>query len=205
MSNWKITILWLASVVLVFLVKDCVDSRDKINDDKDNYAAYLDTIRHYKDKYDRVIDEKSAMVFESQKVIKQNDSLKEFIKGMKPEVVIKMETVYRDTGTIKFDTVYQNVYIPFSNHNKWRNISGVVKGDGIHFDTFDIYMKQHIAVGTTRKFFGSAEHVIRVINENPYVTLTDVKPIVIKEKKRWYERWWLWGIVGVTGGILISK
>ena len=26
MSNWKITILWLASVVLVFLVKDCVDT-----------------------------------------------------------------------------------------------------------------------------------------------------------------------------------
>ena len=66
MSNWKITILWLASVVLVFLVKDCVDSRDKINDDKDNYAAYLDTIRHYKDKYEREVNEKSAVVFESQ-------------------------------------------------------------------------------------------------------------------------------------------
>ena len=52
---------------------------------------------------------------------------------------------------------------------------------------------------------GSTEYIVRVVNENPYVTTTAIQPLVIKERDRWYEKWWVWGLAGLAGGILISK
>lgn len=205
MNNWKYTILWIASLVVVFLVKDCADGNKETRHEENNYEAYLDTIRHYKDRLGREIAEKRSIVLSSASVIKQNDSLKELVRGMKPTVIVKTETVYRDTGTIKFDTIYKGINIPFKDKSKWRYISGSVLEDGIHFDNFEVYGKQYMVVGTKKKLFGSTEHVVRIINENPYMKTTDIHPLTIKERKRWFERWWVWGIVGMTGGILITR
>lgn len=206
MNNWKYTILWIAAIVVVFIVKDRVDKKREERHESYNHEAYLDTIRHYKDKLGREVAEKQSIILSSEKVLKENDSLKSFIKGMKPSVVVKTETVYRDTGMIKFDTIYKDACIPFSEKGKWRYISGKVMEDGIHFDHFEVYSRQYMAVGTKRKWLlGDTEHVVRIVNENPYMTMTDIQPLTIRERKKWFEKWWVWGIIGLTGGILISK
>lgn len=206
MNNWKYTILWIATIVVVFVIKDFFDNEKIEQSQENNFVALNDSIRLYKDKYNREVSEKRSIVFNSDKVLKQNDSLKELIKGMKPEVIVETKFVYRDTGTIKFDTVYNNVYIPFSSKDNFRDISGIVKSDGIHFDSFEIYMKQHIAVGEIKNgLFKRNYYGVRIINENPYVKMTDIKPIIIKPNKKWYDRWWIWGAAGLTCGILIMK
>ena len=101
--------------------------------------------------------------------------------------------------------MYRNVYIPFHERNRYRYISGTVMEDGIHFDNFEVYASQYLVSGKRKKFMGSAEYIVRVVNENPYVTTTAIQPLVIKERDKWYEKWWVWGLAGLAGGILISK
>lgn len=203
-SNWKVTISWIATVALVLLLKDRVDKHGDVRDDRENYSAYLDSTRHYKDRYNRVVAERRAMELSSARILEENDSLKELVKGMKPSVIVRVETVYRDTGTIKFDTVYKGTSIPFNLKNEWRHVSGRVLEDGIHFNRFEVYSNGYLTVGTRKKFLGNTEYIARYVNENPYVT-TSLQPIVIRHSSKWYEKWWLWGIIGITGGILITR
>ena len=125
-NNWKILIAWIATVLVVFITLNSVNRDREAGRDVYNAKAMEDTIRLYKDRYNREVAEKLSMLSVSSKVLEENDSLKQLIKGMKPEFIVKVNTVYRDTGTIKFDTVYRNVYIPFHDRNKYRYVSGTV-------------------------------------------------------------------------------
>lgn len=204
-NNWKIAIAWIATVLVVFIISNSISRNREVGGEVYNARAMEDTVRFYKDKYNREVAEKLSMLSVSSKVLEENDSLKQLIKGMKPEFIVKVNTVYRDTGTVKFDTVYRDVYIPFHERNRYRYISGTVMEDGIHFDNFEVYASQYLVSGKRKKFMGSTEYIVRVVNENPYVTTTAIQPLVIKERDRWYERWWVWGLAGLAGGILISK
>lgn len=179
-NNWKILIAWIATVLVVFITLNSVNRDREAGRDVYNAKAMEDTIRLYKDRYNREVAEKLSMLSVSSKVLEENDSLKQLIKGMKPEFIVKVNTVYRDTGTIKFDTVYRNVYIPFHDRNKYRYVSGTVMEDGIHFDNFEVYASQYLVSGKRKKFMGSTEYLVRVVNENPYVTTTAIQPLVIK-------------------------
>lgn len=198
-NNWKILIAWIATVLVVFITLNSVNRDREAGRDVYNAKAMEDTIRLYKDRYNREVAEKLSMLSVSSKVLEENDSLKQLIKGMKPEFIVKVNTVYRDTGTIKFDTVYRNVYIPFHDRNKYRYVSGTVMEDGIHFDNFEVYASQYLVSGKRKKFMGSTEYLVRVVNENPYVTTTAIQPLVIKERDRWYREMVGVGIGRISG------
>lgn len=206
MNELKWIPLWLVSLLVIYVLKDCAD-HVKIEKARQEVMDILDdTVKVYRDRMDRVVSEKRALEVSSDRVLRENDSLKELARNVKPRVIVEVNTVYRDTGTIKFDTVYRDLNIPFKSVDRWRNVSGTVMGDGIHFNEFEVFNTQTLLHGESRTWFmGRKSHVVRVVNDNPLVTVTGLKPLVIEEKKRWYEKWWLWGIAGFAGGILITK
>jgi hypothetical protein len=49
------------------------------------------------------------------------------------------------------------------------------------------------------------ETIVSVFLTDPKAEITSANSITVKHEKRWYEKPWLWGVAGLTTGILITK
>jgi hypothetical protein len=95
----------------------------------------------------------------------------------------------------------------FKLSEKWFNIDGLVKKDGLLIDTLTIPNKTVVNVGYKKAGFLNLgkQAVLSVKNENPYVNVTGLDNVVIRNKKKFWQSP-LFGIgVGILVGLKIKK
>jgi hypothetical protein len=111
-------------------------------------------------------------------------------KGSGQTEIIKTEII---TET---DTIIQG---NFAWNNKYLNLSGDIEKNLI---SFDYRYNTPINIFTSEK---KKETIITVSLADPNASIISASSITVSHKRKWYEKPWVWGIAGITTGILISK
>lgn len=178
-------------------------------------SSLKDSISVYRDKNDSSTYKLSAVEV-SNKNLKESleiagwdiKKLKERdIKWQKITAALRMEiaasghveTNIRDTFRIeKTDTIY------FSKVEDWNNkFLYLYKGEIVNQKLeFDYNYKTGISIIPTPVKNGN---IVNVFMSDPKAEITSGNAIFLKSEKRWWEKPWLWGLAGLTTGIIISK
>lgn len=135
-----------------------------------------------------------------------------------PEVVIQTKTKTVIKTEIKLDTIMVEgtpmIKLPkdFYKTEKWFTLSGKINRLGfLQIDSLVSYANLTYAIGDTlrtgafNKLFGKRDKVVRLLVDNPNISITGMSNIVIKEKKRWYETTAFKFGLGVVTGIGVAN
>lgn len=135
-----------------------------------------------------------------------------------PEVVIQTQTKTVIKTEIKLDTIMVEgtpmIKLPkdFYKTEKWFTLSGKINRLGfLQIDSLVSYANLTYAIGDTlrtgafNKLFGKRDKVVRLLVDNPNMSITGMSNIVIKEKKRWYETTAFKFGLGVVAGIGVAN
>ncbi|MFA8451752.1 MAG: hypothetical protein ACEPOW_13745 [Bacteroidales bacterium] len=176
-----------------------------------NLKAMQDSVRTYKDKYGRVVAEKRSLVISKNELKGLNDSLRDVIKGYKPEVVVKWKTKieYKDTLRIPYPVDIDIPYefeVPFKYKDKWSLIEGLSTNKGLAFHKLQFNNEQSLTIGDKRDWFlGKSYSSVKIVNTNPNANISGVQSFIIRPKKRFIDQWYVQVGIGVVGGFLIAK
>ena len=206
--NLQTVIIVVLSVVAFYLWHS--KSEDKKFSEM-NLKAASDTISTFKDKYNREVSEKRSYVLANKSLLTENDSLKETLKNIKPEVVVKWKTKieYRDTLKIPYPVDVEipcEFNIPWNYKDKWFEIGGISSDKGISITDRKFFLDQSLVVGWKRdKWYQSTYASVRIVNSNPDAQIIGLDSYIIKPKKGIFSKWYFWAVAGGVGGILITK
>lgn len=115
------------------------------------------------------------------------------------EAVGSVTTTVTDTFLItNTDTVW------YTRINDWNNnhlsiYNGMIQNSNLNFDyTYKVGLKS-----TTEN--KKKEAIVTITLDDPMAKITNANSITIDKTKRFYEKWWFWTTIGITGGVLIAK
>lgn len=94
--------------------------------------------------------------------------------------------------------------------NKWYTVSGMVRKEGVQFDSISFNSVPKFIVGKQKegnwwkRTFKPANPVVLYQNENPYATTKSMSNVITLEKKKWYQRNGFWFLTGalVSGTVI---
>lgn len=225
----RIIYLLLAIIIIVLLWRGCEGERDR--------SKLISQLGEYKmkEKVFDVQRQKdsSTLATQSQTIMSQKEAielglleLEKTMKEVQSQVKQKSTTTiiekqvpfipsgYADTTGIVRDESGEvirrdSIAVPtrFKLSEKWFNIDGYVKKDGLTIDTLNIPNKTIVTVGYKKAGFLnlSKDAVVQVKNENPYVNVTGLDNIVIKKKKKIWQNPLVHVGVGVVLGYYLTK
>ena len=200
-------------ILLLTIVSICLffDNKNIREDYNRNNKSYNDTIKNYTDRYNRIIAEKSALVINKNTLKGKNDSLKELIKGYKPEIVVRWKTEYRDTGSVvvKYDTIIPfDFSVPFTYKSKWMEMSGLSTNKGLIFNNRAVFNEQSLVFGERKTGWFKPNYIsVKIANTNPYMRTVSMESYKIKTKESWLldKRTWIGTGIGIIAGFIIFK
>lgn len=181
----------------------------KINDN--NVLAYQDSLKIYKDKLNRSVYEKRALIVDNSQLKHFNDSLKIAIKNIKPVAITKVKTkvIYKDTTIIKWktkETIKHKFSLLFQKQDKYISIDGLATNEGIRFNSIELDADLDCVVGYKRKnMFSKSYPIAKITSNNPYVKSTNINSFVVKKKKTIFERKGFWLLLGAGAVIGIQN
>lgn len=225
----RIVYIVLAIIILVLLWRGCEQERDR--------SKLISELGEYrlKEKVFNVerLKDSSTLATQSQTILSQKEAielglleLEKSIKEVQSQVKQKSTTTiiekqvpfipdgYADTSGIvrneSGDVIRRDsIAVPtrFKLNEKWFNIDGLVKRDGLVIDSLTIPNKTIVTIGYKKAGFLnlSKDAVVQVKNENPYVNVTGLDNIVIKKKKKIWQNPLVHIGVGVVLGYYITK
>ena len=121
-----------------------------------------------------------------------NNALKIELEAMGHGETALIDTFYvMNTDTIQYST--------FGWTNDYLNFKGSVENNNLFFD-YKYNTGLSIIQESKRK-----ETIVSVFLTDPKAKITSANSITVKHEKKWFEKPWVWGVVGITTGILISK
>ena len=108
------------------------------------------------------------------------------------------------------DSLMNNsVLVPktFNLENKWYNIAGKVKKDGVLMDSIKMQNESSVTIGWRNAgFLGlKKEPVVEIKNTNPYLSVSKMNNVIVKNKKGIFQSPYFWIGVGVIGGRFLIK
>jgi hypothetical protein len=114
-----------------------------------------------------------------------------------------------DSSRYLIDSLMNNSVIvpqPFKMEEKWFKMYGKVQKKGLLLDSFLLTNESTITLGYKKSGFLNLkkEAVVEVNNTNPYVDVTKLKNVVIKEKKSILQSKLFWFGVGLVGGVVLK-
>jgi len=225
----RIVYLVLAIIILVLLWRGCEQERDR--------SKLISELGDYrlKEKVFEVqrLKDSSTLATQNQTIMTQKEAislglleLEKTMKEVQSQVKQKSTTTiiekqvpfipdgYADTSGIvrneSGDVIRRDsIAVPtrFKLNEKWFNIDGLVKRDGLVIDSLTIPNKTIVTIGYKKAGFLnlSKDAVVQVKNENPYVNVTGLDNIVIKKKKKLWQNPLVHVGVGVVLGYYITK
>lgn len=180
--------------------KRILEQRDKIQ---------VDSIQAFKRK---ALADGSAIYSQDLTIItleKENAAYKAALEKAKalgirePEMIIGTRFKIKQTGQMEAGEVesdkdndsIKRLVLPYykSRTDKWRSISIGIDTAGVLSDTTATFAEFTYVIGDTvkagffNKLFGRSDKVISMKIDNPYVEVTGMDNIIIKERKRWYQ------------------
>ena len=219
----------LLIVIIVLLWRSCESERDR--------SKLISQLGDYKlkEKVFEVqrLKDSSTLATQTQTIMTQKDAismglleLEKSMKEVQSQVKQRSTTTiiekqvpfipdgYADTtGVVKNENGEvirrDSIAVPsrFKLNEKWFNVDGYVKKDGLIIDSLSIPNKTIVTIGYKRAGFLnlSKDAVVQVKNENPYVNVTGLDNIVIKKKKKIWQNPLVHIGVGVVLGYYITK
>ena len=114
-----------------------------------------------------------------------------------------------DSSKSIIDSLLNNsIIVPknFTIKDKWLEIGGIVKKQGVTIDSIVIPNKTSVSIGWKRQgFLGVMKvPVVEVKNSNPNLSVVDMNNVVIKDKKGLSQKPLFWLGIGLLGGLLIK-
>jgi hypothetical protein len=225
----RVIYVLLFIVIIVLLWRSCESERDR--------SKLISQLGDYrlKEKVFNVerLKDSSTLATQSQTILSQKEAielglleLEKSMKEVQSQVKQKSTTTiiekqvpfipdgYVDTiGIVRGDNGEvvrrDSIAVPtrFKLNEKWFNVDGLVKKDGLVIDSLTIPNKTIVTVGYKKAGFLnlSKDAVVQVKNENPYVNVTGLDNVVIKKKKKIWENPLVHIGVGVVLGYYITK
>jgi hypothetical protein len=128
----------------------------------------------------------------------------------KPQVITNVVTEVRvDSLFIPFDQPIpcDSFKVTFDyNKENWLFLRGEVTNDGVLVGELFIPDTLFIVVGEKKNgLFKRNEIVVAVKNKNPLIRVTDIENYIITPKRRFWQKPWFIGLVGLTGFIVGSR
>jgi hypothetical protein len=225
----RVIYVLLFIVIIVLLWRSCESERDR-----SKLVSQLGDYR-LKEKVFNVerLKDSSTLATQSQTILSQKEAielglleLEKSMKEVQSQVKQKSTTTiiekqvpfipdgYVDTiGIVRGDNGEvvrrDSIAVPtrFKLNEKWFNVDGLVKKDGLVIDSLTIPNKTIVTVGYKKAGFLnlSKDAIVQVKNENPYVNVTGLDNIVIKKKKKIWQNPLVHIGVGVVLGYYITK
>ena len=225
----RVIYVLLFIVIIVLLWRSCESERDR--------SKLISQLGDYrlKEKVFNVerLKDSSTLATQSQTILSQKEAielglleLEKSMKEVQSQVKQKSTTTiiekqvpfipdgYVDTiGIVRGDNGEvvrrDSIAVPtrFKLNEKWFNVDGLVKKDGLVIDSLTIPNKTIVTVGYKKAGFLnlSKDAIVQVKNENPYVNVTGLDNIVIKKKKKIWQNPLVHIGVGVVLGYYITK
>ena len=225
----RIVYIVLAIIIIVLLWRGCEQERDR--------SKLISELGEYrlKEKVFNVerLKDSSTLATQTQTIMTQKEAislglleLEKTMKEVQSQVKQKSTTTiiekqipfipdgYADTtGIVRNESGEvirrDSIAVPtrFKLNEKWFNIDGLVKRDGLVIDSLTIPNKTIVTIGYKKAGFLnlSKDAVVQVKNENPYVNVTGLDNIVIKKKKKIWQNPLVHIGVGVVLGYYITK
>jgi hypothetical protein len=225
----RVIYVLLFIVIIVLLWRSCESERDR--------SKLVSQLGEYKlkEKVFEVqrLKDSSTLATQTQTIMTQKDAismglleLEKSMKEVQSQVKQKSTTTiiekqvpfipdgYADTtGVVKNENGEvirrDSVAVPsrFKLNEKWFNVDGYVKKDGLIIDSLSIPNNTIVTIGYKKAGFLnlSKDAVVQVKNENPYVNVTGLDNIVIKKKKKIWQNPLVHIGVGVVLGYYITK
>lgn len=187
-----VTILFL----ILFILRSCSIVADLNNDYIDINKKYNQiSITHQKDSskiYSMAVNLEDA----NRKIIGLS-----LIKLKKPKEIVKIEyrtkvaTEIQLSKPISVDSsLYMKLPQNFNQNNKWFSLNGVITTKGsIKIDSFNTFGTFTYAVGDTirnglfNRLLRKKDHIVRLHIDNPYMNVTNLENIYIREDKKWHQ------------------
>jgi hypothetical protein len=96
---------------------------------------------------------------------------------------------------------------PFELENKWYSIEGKVKKDGVLLDSLNIRNESSVTIGFKKSGFLNLkrEPIVEIKNTNPYLEVSKVNNVVVKQKNGILQSKLFWMGVGILGGIFLHS
>ena len=202
---------YIQCIIIGILSIGCIYLHSTLKNEQSIHSQNIDAqnakIELYKDRLNRSVAEKQSLIVQVGELKSFGDSLEVAIKNIKPKVIIqtKEKIVYRDTVIVKWKDPEKK---SFEWSNKWAFFNGKSFNDGIRIDSFGF--NDHITIVQGQRKtglfgLGRAETVVRVVHSNPYVQTKEMKPIVVRPKERFYNKWYFWLGAGIAGGFMLNR
>jgi hypothetical protein len=114
-----------------------------------------------------------------------------------------------DSSRYLIDSLINNSVIvpqPFKIDEKWLKMYGKVQKKGLLLDSFLLINESIVTLGYKKSGFFNLkrEAIVEVNNSNPYLNVTKLKNVVIKEKKSILQSRLFWFGVGIVSGVVLK-
>lgn len=181
----------------------------------------------------KIKDDSSTIAFQGQTIMSQKEAINlgllEMEKDMKElqsqvkqktnTMIVEKQIPFIPSGFADTSGLVRNehgevirkdsIAIPmrFQLHEKWFNIDGYVKREGLTIDSLKIPNKTIVSVGYRKSGFLNLKKdaVIAFKNDNPYVNVVGMDNVVIKKKRKFYQSPLFTIGVGVALGYYLKK
>lgn len=167
-------------------------------------------LKKHIDEQDREITSTRSLVFDRNSVIEKQVKEIAELKSLSSKVKIINKTIYDTLEIVMNDTIIieKNDSLltkKFRFKDEWLVVDGFLNRDVVKFDSLAVNNKFIIETGREKIGFMKYQTSVFVRNENPHTITNELQSIVIKEKKKWYEKdAWKMGLA-LFGGFLLGK
>ena len=133
------------------------------------------------------------------KMQKKIQALNKELEFVQQPAIVYKDTSYGDTNkTLK----YMEVPASFSYSDDWMRFYATVDVPVSTLDTIGFLSVPEITIGWERQgLFKKPKRTVFYTNENPYVTVIEMRSTVVEKPKKWYQT----DVAKITGGIVIFE
>jgi len=183
-------------LLLMFMLRSCQTVADLTNDYIYINKKYTQiSVTHQKDS-SKIYSMQVNLEDANRKIMALN-----IIKLKNPKEIVKIvyktkiKTEIQLAEPIMFDSsLYMKLPQQFTKKDKWFSLNGNINLKGtLVIDSFNTFGTFTYAVGDTlrnglfNRLFRKKDHVVRLHIDNPYMNVTNLENIYIRENKKWYQ------------------
>tara|TARA_B100000497_G_C7683105_1_gene413493 strand:- start:1687 stop:2364 length:678 start_codon:yes stop_codon:yes gene_type:complete len=217
-SKLKNNALTICIIILFILIWQLFSANERLRDYKSQVVKFKDGEQVFVEKLNEngeKIAEQEQVILSQRDAIALNLLVIEDLKKVKSQVTVrtitKIDSIYVpiiDTiERVSFDATglpFLKLPTKFGVEDEWYSIYSTINTKGMWIDSLSLYNRQTITLGMkSNGFFKAPTPSVLVKNENPYVNVSSLKNIVIKNDTRFYDKKGFWYGLGVGTGILI--
>jgi len=221
----KIILFTVLLAGILFLMTATIVSQQEKRRAVENLKAMNSELVTYKKNYNdalHTISVKEAVILSEKEAKKalllENKELKALrIKSVKTQAALEATiSILKDSLKAKPGTIIEyvkdtsgavGIKLPFEYEykDKYATLSAGVDTNRIPHISSEIYLDGKLIIGFQRDGLFKTKPVGAFTTDNPYVRIQNITPVIIQEKSKWYEKWWVHTLSGAIATYTLIK